>query len=113
MKIYYCDYGERKNIPFSKALEMDLENAVISFTEVSGYKENFWGINITDEQCIQFVYLASDRWLVDIPVNEKGGTFTRQCSVNECIAMITEAYTRLKLPNLSDYNFTPFPHLKK
>ncbi|MDQ0106915.1 hypothetical protein SAMN05660909_00246 [Chitinophaga terrae (ex Kim and Jung 2007)] len=104
MKIFYADYVEQHEIPFDNGVEMDREKALQSFSELTDFEDNFWGLFDDADRTLQFMSTGDD-WLADIPDSSKGGSYVKHCTFDECLLLIREAYEKNKVEVPAGFEF--------
>lgn len=80
--------------------ETDLETALDEFYNLSEEDGSFFGVIDEQDNCIQFVWEAQDKWLVDIPKPPSFLNLQKFADYDECVDIIKKYFTQKKLKNL-------------
>lgn len=90
MKVYLYDVESDYELQDE---ELNLEQAITEFYELSDLEGSFFGINTTKEP-LQFAWENDDKWLVDIPADiEKMLCLQKYASYEECIEIIKSIFS--------------------
>ncbi|MGF7108289.1 hypothetical protein [Treponema pedis] len=90
IKVFYYDYALEHGIDEPRIV--DLQTALQCFYELTDESDNFFGLVDDDDKCIQFMYLDTDEWLVDIPCPPDFVNWQKTADYDECVAIIKEVY---------------------
>lgn len=104
MRVFYADYVKQNEVSSDNAIEMDREQALQSFGELTDAEDNFWGIFDDEDKTLQFMSTGDD-WLADIPVSDKKGSYIKHCSFDECLVLIAAAIAKNKVEVPADFTF--------
>lgn len=94
MKIFYADYNKHKEVSSSDPLEMELGEALQSFSNVADAKENFWGISIDEHRTLHFKYDENSHWVAHIPSQELKGSHKKACTREQCLELIEDVFNK-------------------
>ena len=92
MKVFYQDYTIDQGIESNDPREANLSLALEIFYELTDDENNFFGIEDSEERCIQFFWISQDKWLVDIPKPPDFINYQKYADYDECIEMIKRVY---------------------
>ena len=72
--------------------DLDLEEALEEFYYLTDVEGTFFGIEDSEERCIQFAWISQDKWLVDIPKPPDFVNYQKYADYDECVEMIKRVY---------------------
>ncbi|QOW59968.1 hypothetical protein [Treponema pedis] len=90
IKVFYYDYALEHGIDEPRIV--DLQTALQWFYELTDESDNFFGLVDDNDRCIQFMYVDTDEWLVDIPCPPDFVNWQKTADYDECVAIIKEVY---------------------
>ncbi len=88
MKCYFADVVVGVYIPSSAPVEMECEEILDEWDNLSRTRGSFFGIVPSDLPAIQFYWDDESSVCVDIPFPEQGGSLTKQSTFEECVEII-------------------------
>ncbi len=89
MEIFLNDAGNDYELQDE---ELNLEEALTEFYELSDEEGSFFGIK-TEKKTIQFAYVDEDKWLIDIPYDMKNFICLQKYSTyEECTKIINSIF---------------------
>ncbi|MCD8041780.1 MAG: hypothetical protein LUH10_01820 [Tannerellaceae bacterium] len=104
MNYYYYNAGHRTTIEGAAGLE----EAVDLFYAVKPAKGSFFGITNEEDRTLQFAWEKGNTWLVDVPVPERKGSYSKPGLTHaECVAYIKAFYEQNEI-DLSGLQFAEY-----
>ena len=102
MKIFFfdADNGARRD-----DYECDLDEAINAFYELSDVKGSFLGLVNESGKVVQFAWLDDDKWVIDIPLPERGGSLSKLGDYEMCQQIIIDYFNGISPESLDGLEF--------
>ncbi|UUO06865.1 hypothetical protein M4951_00795 [Blastopirellula sp. J2-11] len=92
MKYFYFDEGKQKGIDGGSPKEATLPEVLTAWEAMSGEPLSFLGIVSEAGVTVQFLWEEDESMVIDIPVPDKSGSWTKSCDAAECQQVIAGFY---------------------
>ena len=84
------------------------QKALSLFNVLTETRGSFFGMVNQDNTTLQFICLKENKWRVDIPVPEKGGSYYCIVQTETCIELIKCVYDGIPIDNFVKMEFERF-----
>ncbi|MCC9606575.1 hypothetical protein LOC68_17170 [Blastopirellula sp. JC732] len=92
MKYFYFDEGKEKGIDGNTPKEATQAEVLAAWDAMSGQALSFLGIVNDGGVTLQFMWEEDGSMVIDVPVPERGGSWTKTTDVAECKEVIAAFY---------------------
>lgn len=102
---FYTDYTTDKHIRSDEPQSATLAEIIECMKTLLQEPDNF--IGIVDEQDVTLQFMVDDDGsiIVDLPVNDKNGSFTKSADLDACIAIVNAIGDGIVLDNIEGLSF--------
>ncbi|WP_415896506.1 hypothetical protein [Neptuniibacter sp. QD57_21] len=87
-KFFYTDYSTDKHIRSDEAVSETIENVIEHMQSMLKEPDNFIGLIDENNLMLQFMVEDDGSILVDVPMHERKGSFTKHADLNESIEIV-------------------------
>ncbi|TWT38612.1 hypothetical protein [Blastopirellula retiformator] len=104
MKYFYFDEGKEKGIDGSTSQAATLDEVLAAWDAISGAAHSFLGVVNDAGVTLQFMWEEDGSMVIDVPVPERKGSWTKTTDVAECkeaIAAFYDGVDPTQLPGLT------------
>jgi hypothetical protein len=105
MKIFFYDADTEAQ---RDEYEGDLDEAINEFYELSDVKGSFFGLVNETGKVVQFAWMDDDKWTIDIPLPEQGGSLSRYGDYELCQQVIIDYFNGISPELLAGLKFEKF-----
>lgn len=92
MKYFYFDEEKQKGIDSGSSKAATLQEVLAAWDAMSGQALSFLGVSSHVDVTVQFMWEEDGSMVIDIPIPERGGSWTKSGDVAECKQIITDFY---------------------
>jgi hypothetical protein len=105
-KVFYCFYGTGKDVPADEPIEMDQADICTELLGALDQEDDFFGLIDVDGTTLQVIYETSkDRYWVEIPRPQQGGSYGRHLSFEGIAALFEALPAKLSLEAFPEFEF--------
>lgn len=104
-KFYYTDYATDKHIRSDAAVTEPLENIIDYMQRILHEPDNFIGIIDENNLMLQFMVEDDGSILVDLPMHDRKGSYTKTADLNESIKLVSALSGPIELEQIAGLEF--------
>jgi hypothetical protein len=104
-KLFYTDYTNDKHIKSDEAITATIKEIGTYMSNLLHEPDNFLGIIDDNEVMLQFMVENDGSICVDLPVDERKGSFTKHTDLNSCLQLIASLPEIIELDKIDGLTF--------
>lgn len=104
-KLFYTDYSKDKHVRSDEAVTETLENITELMQSLLHEEDNFIGIIDDDNVMLQFMVDEDGSLIVDLPMHDQKGSFTKKADLNECISIVNSLQGKIDKEQIEGLEF--------
>jgi len=89
-QLFYTDYDKDEHVRSDEPKSANADEIVECMNRVLTEPDNFVGIVDADDVTLQFMVEDDGSVVVDVPVHDKNGSFTKQADLSTCFAIVNK-----------------------
>ena len=109
-KLFYTDYINDKHIKSDEALTATIKEIGACMANLLHEPDNFLGIIDDNDVMLQFMVENDGSICIDLPVDERKGSFTKHTGLNSCIQLVESLPQIIELDKIDSLVFTLWCH---
>jgi hypothetical protein len=106
LKLFYTDYTNDKHIKSDEAITATTKEIGACMSNLLREPDNFLGIIDDNDVMLQFMVENDGSICVDLPVNERKGSFTKHTDLKGCIKLAESLSETIELDKIDSLVFT-------
>jgi hypothetical protein len=104
-KLFYTDYSKDKHVRSDEAVTETLENITGLMQSLLHEEDNFIGIIDDDNVMLQFMVDEDGSLIVDLPMHDQKGSFTKKTDLSGCIAIVNSLQGKIDKDQIEGLEF--------